>query len=110
MVAHQRSTSPKRRFNASSIGAGPAKAKSRPSEKRKIVAKFCPAFLKVKRSARQLGSLFATKTRGRGITPRQKKNFGRRTPISLTRRNTEFETGRAEDARRREKRSGGSRP
>src|ERR1700751_1518880 len=98
MVARRRSTCLKRKFSASSIGAGPVKAKLRRNVRKKIAAKFCRACLKAKRSARQSGSWFATKTRGRRITPRQKKNFGRHMPISLTMRNTEFETGRVEDA------------
>src|SRR6266446_10663163 len=106
MVAHQRSRSRKPTFNASSIDADPVKAKSPPSGRRKIVAKFFPGFLRARHSARRLAFLFAIKTRGRRITPRSQKNSGRRTLTSPTKRNTEFGIGRAGDELPRARRSG----
>src|SRR5437763_2776206 len=108
MDARQRSTSLKRRFNASSIGVARVKAKSPHNAKRKIVVKFFPAFLKAKRSARRLEFLSATKIRDRRITPKWQRNFGRRMRTSPTKRNMEFEIGRAGDARLRAKPSGAS--
>src|SRR5437879_13160092 len=98
MVAHQKSRSRKPTFNARPIDAGPVKAKSRPSGRRKIVAQFFLACSRARHSARRLAFLFAIKTRGRRIMPRSQENSGRRTLTSPTKRNTEFGIGRAGDA------------
>src|ERR1700736_4451303 len=93
MVVRRRSTSPRWIFSASWIGAARGKAKSRPNGRRKIVAKFFPESWRAKRSARRLECSFATKTRGRRITPRSQKNSDRRTQTLLTKGNTESGIG-----------------
>src|SRR6267143_2187576 len=110
MAVRRRSASPRRTFNANSTGGVRVKARSRRNGRRKIVAKSFREFLKVKHSARRLEFSFGIKMRDRRITLRQKKNSGRRTPTSLTKRNTEFGIGRAGGALRRGKPSGASRP
>src|SRR5262249_31868648 len=75
------------------------------SGKKKIDAKFCPAFLKEGRSGRRSQFLFGTKTLDPKITAKSRANFDRPMPITLTRPNTESETGRAAVARLRAKRS-----
>src|SRR6516164_8956667 len=105
MVARQRSTSPKQRFNANWIAVVPVKVKLPRNGRRKIAAKFFPAFLKARRSVRRLQFWFATKMRDRRIMPRSQRNFGRRMPISLTRPSTELEIGRVVDVRQLAKRS-----
>src|SRR6266404_4514914 len=99
MVARPRSTSQKLRFSASWIDVDQVKAKSPHSEKKKIGAKFCPAFLKAKLSVHRSAFWFATKTLVQKIMLLSRKRFARHTPTSLTKRSTEFETGRAGDAR-----------
>src|SRR5438477_1780667 len=98
MVVRRRSASRKPTFNASSTGGVLVKAKSRANDRKKIAARFFPESLKAKRSARRLEFSFATKMRDRRTTRRQKKNSGRRTPTSLTKRNMESGIGRAGDA------------
>src|SRR5437667_9875825 len=92
-------------FNENWTGVVRVKANSRHSGKRKTGARFCPAFLK----ARRLGLLSqlpsGTETLGLKTTSRVQTNFGRHTPIMLMRRYTGSETGRAEVARRRPKRT-----
>src|SRR5215467_8568308 len=103
MVAHRVSRFPKRRFNETWIAAVRVRANSLRSAKKKTSAKFCPAFLKEKRSALRSQFSFATKTLDRKITARSRANFDPRTPITPTKRNTEFETGMAAVARLRVK-------
>src|SRR6266576_7230584 len=105
MVARRASKFLKPKFNESWIVVARAKANSRLSEKRKTDANFCPAFLKAERSGRRSQFLFGTKTLDPKITAKSRANFDRRMPITLTRLNTESETGRAEVARLRVKRS-----
>src|SRR5437588_11868754 len=105
MVVRRRLASPKGTFSVSSIAAVLARAESRRSERRKTAAKFSRAFLKAKRSARRLPFWCATKTRAQRIIPILQKRFDHRTPISLTKRSTEFEIGRAVGALLRAKQS-----
>src|ERR1043166_5278320 len=95
MVARHALRFLRRRSNETSIAVARAKASSRHSGKRKIDAKFYPEFLKGKRSALQSQFLSGTKMLDLKITARSQANFALRTPITLTRRNTESETGRA---------------
>src|SRR5215831_4864134 len=104
MVARRASKFPKRKFNESWIGVALVKANSQHRGKRKIGAKFCPAFLKGKRSGRRSQFLFGTKTFDRKITARLRTNFVRRMPISPTKPNTESETGKEAVERLRAKR------
>src|SRR5580700_6808466 len=94
MVVRRRSTSLKQRFSASSIAVALVKVESQRSGKKKIVAKFFPAFLREKRLGRRSQCWFATKTHARKITQRSPRRFGHRMPISPTRPNTGFEIGR----------------
>src|SRR6267142_7070350 len=109
MVARHASKFPKRKFNESWIVVARVKANSRLSEKRKTDANFCPAFLKAERSGRRSQFLFGTKMLDPKITAKSRANFDRRTPIILTKPNTESETGRAAVARLRVKQSVASR-
>src|SRR2546429_9119084 len=108
MGVRQTSTSPTRRFNEIWTVAARVKAKLRRNGKRKIGAKFFPASLQEKHSARL--SLFwcATKTLGLKIMRKCKGHSGRHMPISHMRPNTEFETGRLAASRRRARRSYGA--
>src|SRR5258705_4832368 len=109
MVVRHASKFPKRRFNESLIVVAPVKANLRLSAKRKTGANFCPAFLRAERSGRRSPFLFGTKTLDPKTTAKSRANFDRRMPITLTKPNTEFETGRAAVARLRVKRSVASR-
>src|SRR5215813_763928 len=109
MVARRALRFLRRRFNETSIAVAQAKASSRRSGKRKIDAKFYPAFLKGKRSALRSQFLSGTKMLDLKITARLQANFALPTPITLTRPNTEFETGRAAVAPRHAKQLVGSR-
>src|SRR5206468_7205981 len=100
----------KRRFSRSWIAAALVKAKSPRNGKRKIVARFFPAYSKARRSAHPLRFWCATKTRARRITRRSQENFDRHMLISLTRPNMEFAIGRVAAARRRARPSDGSQP
>src|SRR5439155_945599 len=86
-----------------------ASAPARKSAKRKTGANFCPAFLKAEHSGRRSQFLLGTKTLDPKITAKSRANFDRRMPITLTRPNTESETGRGAVARLRVKRSVASR-
>src|SRR6266576_3302602 len=97
-----------RRFNKSWIAVAQAKANSLRNGRKKIVARFFPAYSKAKRLAHLLRFWCAIKTLGRRITGRSQENFDRPMLISLTRPNMEFGTGRAAVARRRARPSAGS--
>src|SRR5881397_1583288 len=109
MAARLGSTFPNQTFNASWIAGVRVKANSLHSGKRKTTARFSPVFLKGKPWALLSHLQFETKTLGLKITARSHANFDRHTPIILTRRNTEFETGTAGVERLRAKRSDASR-
>src|SRR5438270_9297590 len=104
MVVRLGSRSPNLIFKKSWIGVVRVKANSRPSGKRRTGARFSPAFLKGRRSGPLSQLQFGTKTLDLKITSRSQANFGRHTPIILTRPNTESETGTAAVARLRAKR------
>src|SRR6266700_1518368 len=97
-----------RRFNESWIAVARVKANSLRNGRKKIVARFFPAYSKVKRLAHLLRFWCAIKTLGRRITWRSQENFGRHMPISLTRPNMEFATGRVAVARWRARPLAGS--
>src|SRR6266496_748029 len=105
MVAPPESKSRNLTFNGNWTAVARVKANSRPSGKRKTGARFCPAFLKARRSGLLSQLQFGTETLGLKIISRSQANFARHTPIILMRRNTEFETGRAAVARPRAKQS-----
>src|SRR5436309_15116796 len=107
MVALQRLRFRKLKFRPTSTGGGRVKVKLPPNGRNKIAVKFFPASSKAKPSARRSESWFATRMRGRRITPRWQRRSGRRTRISPTKQSMEFETGRAGEELRREKRSAG---
>src|SRR6266516_592192 len=108
MVVRRGSRSPNLRFKKSWIGVVRVKANLRPSGRRKTSARFSLAFLKGKRSGLPSHLRFGTETLGLKITLRSQANYGRHTPITLMRPNTESETGRVAVARLRAKRSDAS--
>src|SRR5438309_11929925 len=97
-----------RRFNESWIAVAQAKANSLRNGRKKIVARFFPAYSKAKRLAHRLRFWSAIKTLGRRITWRSQENFDRHMPILLTKPNMEFATGRVAVARRRARPLAGS--
>src|SRR5439155_14134333 len=97
-----------RRFNESWIAVAQAKANSLRNGRKKIVARFFPAYSKAKRLAHLLQFWSAIKTLGRRITWRSQENFDRHMLISRTRPNMEFGTGRVGVARRRARPLAGS--
>src|SRR5437588_6158439 len=103
MVVPPGSHFPNRIFNVNSTDDGLAKAKSRLNAGNRIVAKSCPAFSKGKPSAPRSQFSLETKTRVRKHTKQCAKLFVLRTRISLTRRSTEFATGRVAAALARAK-------
>src|SRR5438094_894997 len=105
MVARHASKFPKQKFNEIWIVVAQVKANLRLSAKKRTDANFSRAFLKAEHSGRRSLFLLGTKTLDPKITAKSRANFDRRTPITLTRPNTEFETGRAAVARLRVKRS-----
>src|SRR6516225_2162117 len=110
MVVRQKSRSQQPKFSSSWINVGQDKARLRRSDRKKIAVKFCPEFSRARRWGRQLEFGFETKPRAPRIPLKSKRNFDRRMPISLTKRNTESGIGRAGDELPRGKQSAGSRP
>src|SRR5262250_1583372 len=108
MVAHRISTFPISTFNGSWIDEGRGKAKSRRNEKKRIAAKFLPAFSQTRRSARPSRFWYATKMLGPKITSRSQANSGRHMRTLATRQNTAFETGKVAAVRLPAKPSAGS--
>src|SRR2546430_16311274 len=109
MVARHASKFPKQKFNEIWIVVAQVKANLRLSAKKRTDANFSRAFLKAEHSGRRSLFLLGTKTLDPKITAKSRANFDRRTPITLTRPNTESETGRGAVARLRVKRSVASR-
>src|ERR1044072_2851753 len=105
MVVRPTSNYLERKFKASWIGGVLATVRSRRSAKKQINARFLLASSREKHSARQLRFWCGTKTQGQRTTWRSRRNFGRHTPTSLTKRNMEFGTGKVEDVPRPGKRA-----